>query len=474
MPRSRPPQPRVTLDYTYALAEALGPGEGFTPRALEDAARAARPVIERFAADRKADRMRFHTLPYTQDAVVRDINRMARRLKGIDDLVVLGIGGSALGNSMLQAALNHPEWNLLPKRKRRGRPRLHVVDNVDPERLAALFDVLNLKKTLVNVITKSGDTAETMSNFMIMRQRLVRSVGRANLHRHLIATTDAAKGNLRALVDKEGYEAFVVPDGVGGRFSVLTPVGLVSAACCGIQIGELLAGAADMEQRCRTKVVQKNPALLNALLHYRYDVDRGKHLAVMMPYSHRLRLFSDWFAQLYGESLGKKYDATGKKIVHTGPTPIKALGVTDQHSQVQLYTEGPNDKVFTLIAVDTLSRDLKMPAGFAAFEGISYLSGHGQAELFAAELTGTVQALADNQRPTLLLRVPKITAHTLGQMIMLYEISTAFAGYLYGVNPFDQPGVELGKRYAYAQLGRPGFDEERRRLTQAARRRSTA
>ena len=456
--------PRILLDYSHALAGAVGPRHGFTPRALAQAMRAAAPAVERFAADRKAGRMAFHTLPYAQDAVVRSIGRAVRRLRGYDDFVVIGIGGSALGNRMVQAALNHPEWNLLPKAKRRGRPRLHVLDNVDPDRLAALFDVLNLKKTLVNVITKSGDTAETMSNFMIVRQRLVRAVGRDRVGKHIIATTDARRGNLRALVEREGYTAFEVPDGVGGRFSVLTPVGLVSAAFCGINIAELLAGAAAMEQRCRTKIATKNPALLHAILHHRFDEDKDKRLCVTMPYSHRLRLVADWHAQLWGESLGKKLNAAGTHVLHTGPTPIKALGVTDQHSQMQLYTEGPNDKVFTLLAVDEPGRDLKMPAGYAPFEGIAYLSGHTQGELFAAELRGTLRALVDNQRPVLLLRVPKITPHTLGQLIMLYQISTAMAGYLYDVNPFDQPGVELGKRYAYAQLGRPGFDAERRRL----------
>lgn len=465
MSRSRPSRPpRLTLDYTNVLADAIGGRHGITARKLRRAIEVAAPAVEQFAADRKAGRMPFHTLPYVQDDVVRDIRREARARRAFDDLVVVGIGGSALGNIMLQAALNHPEWNLLSARERKGRPRLHVVDNVDPERLAALLDVLDLKKTLINVITKSGDTAETMANFMILRARMRKAVGADRLGRHILATTDARKGNLRALVEREGYGAFVVPDGIGGRYSVLTPVGLVSAAFCGVDVAALLAGAADMEQRCRTKVVTKNPALLNAVVHHYFDTAKDKRLSVMMPYSHRLRYFADWYAQLWAESLGKKYDVTGKKIVHVGPTPIKALGVTDQHSQVQLYTEGPNDKVFTLIGVDKLSRDLKMPKGYTRFEGIDYLSGHTQQELFAAELQGTARALRDNERPTLLLRVPTISAHTVGQMIMLYEISTAFAGYLYGINPFDQPGVELGKRYAYAQLGRPGFDAERQRL----------
>ncbi len=462
-PRGRH-RPRISLEYTHTLADAIGARHGLTAHAWQQAVRAAAPALAHFATDRKAGAMPFHTLPYVQDDVVRQITRTVRAARRFDDLLVIGIGGSALGNRMLQAALNHPEWNLLSKAKRRGRPRLHVLDNVDPERLAALLDVLNLKKTLVNVITKSGDTAETMSNFMVVRQRLLRAVGHDRLDRHIIATTDATRGNLRALVEAEGYTAFDVPDGVGGRYSVLTPVGLVSAAFCGINIAHLLAGAAAMEQRCRTKIVAKNPAAVHALLHYRFDVDKGKRLCVLMPYSHRLRLVADWFAQLWGESLGKKHDAAGEKIVHVGPTPIGALGVTDQHSQLQLYTEGPNDKVITLLAVDRPARDLRIPRGFARYEGLAYLSGHTQGELFAAEYQGTLRALVENQRPVLTLRVPEISAYTLGQLIMFYEISTALAGYLYGVNPFDQPGVELGKRYAYAQLGRPGFEAERRRL----------
>ena len=464
--RSRTRRPRIVLDYTNVLAAAVGPRHGFSPAALRKAVRDAAPRVARFAADRKAGRMPFHTLPYTQDDVLGTLRKAVKAHVWAEDLLVIGIGGSALGNTMLQAALSHPEWNLLPRAARKGRPRLHVLDNVDPERLAALLDVLNLKKTVVNVITKSGDTAETMANFMIVRDRLRRAVGADRLGRHIIAVTDATQGNLRALVDREGYTAFTVPDGVGGRFSVLTPVGLVSAAFCGIDVAQLLAGAAAMEQRCRSKAVEKNPALLNAVVHHGFDVRKDKRLTVMMPYSHRLRYFADWYAQLWAESLGKKLDATGKHVVHTGPTPIKALGVTDQHSQVQLYTEGPNDKVFTLIAVEACARDLTMPRGYAAYEGIAYLSGHTQHELLSAELQGTARALRDNERPALLLRLPELTAHTLGQLIMLYEISTALAGYLYGINPFDQPGVELGKRYAYGAIGRRGYGAEGRRLTE--------
>lgn len=227
--------------------------------------------------------------------------------------------------------------------------KFFVEDNVDPERMLALLDVIDVKCTVFNVITKSGATSETMSQYLIIADILKKAVG-DEWNRHIIATTSEKKGNLIKLAKKEGFRTFYIPDGVGGRFSELCPVGLLPAAVLGIDIKGLLAGAAAMDKRCSDGDMRSNPALTAAVLQY-LAMKKGKNITVMMPYADSLKYMADWYCQLWGESLGKAVDLDGK-VVHAGQTPVKSLGVTDQHSQVQLYTEGPFDKVITLIGVE--------------------------------------------------------------------------------------------------------------------------
>ena len=461
MPKKRAARrKRISLDYTNLLAGVVGSKHGVS-RAELRAELSRVGEISRLLKRQRADGgLAFMNLPY-QRPLVREIEDYVGRMpKTIDNFVVIGIGGSALGNIMLHSALNHPDYNLLSRKRRGGRPRMFFLDNVDPDRTASLLETLDPRRTAFNVITKSGDTAETMSNFLIARAWLMRAVGKRGLARRVVATTDESKGHLRKIVEKEGYESFVVPDGVGGRFSVLTAVGLISAAVSGIDIGLLLGGAAFMDRICRTDDPEKNPAAMNALLHYLLDTRKGKNISVMMPYVHRLRDFADWYRQLWAESLGKKLSLGGKRV-HVGQTPVKALGATDQHSQVQLYMEGPFDKVVTFIGVKEYPSEVKIPKAFAGMEGISYLGGHTLGELIRAEQESTALALAKNSRPNCTITLPEVTPFTLGQLIYMYELQTAFAGALYNINAFDQPGVELGKKYACGMMGRKGFEKFR-------------
>ena len=444
---------RITFDYTNLMAGVVGSKHGLAKSELKSEIPRLREISNSLKKQRADGGLAFMELPY-QKRLVGEIEDYARRLpSSIDNFVVIGIGGSALGNIMLHSALNHPQYNLLPKKRRGGRPRMFFLDNVDPDRTASLPDALDPRRTVFNVITKSGDTAETMSNFLVARAWLMRAVGKKGLASRIVATTDETKGHLRKIVGKEGYESFLVPDGVGGRFSVLTAVGLISAAISGIDIAELLAGAAAMDRICRADDPLKNPAAMNALLHYLLDTRKGKSISVMMPYAHRLRDFADFYRQLWAESLGKKF-SLDKKIVHVGQTPVKALGATDQHSQAQLYMEGPFDKVVTLIGVGKYPNEVKIPKAFSNMEGIAYLGGHTLGELIEAERKATGIALSKNSRPNCTITVPEINPHTLGQLIYMYETQTAYAGALYNINPFDQPGVELGKQYTYAMMGR--------------------
>ncbi|RJP17745.1 MAG: glucose-6-phosphate isomerase [Candidatus Abyssobacteria bacterium SURF_5] len=452
---------RIVLDYTNLMEQAVGPDHGISQKELRAEFGRLKEIAKSFRKMRREGRLAFLDLPY-QEQWVREIEAYARRLpKVVDNFVVIGIGGSALGNIMLHSALNHPEYNSLPRR-RRG-PRMFFLDNVDPDRTLSLLQVLDPRKTVFNVITKSGDTAETMSNFLIARAWLMRAVGRQSLARHIVATTDRVKGHLRKIADAEGYQTFEVPDGVGGRFSVLTPVGLLSAAVSGINIRQLLRGAASMDEACTAADARRNPAAINAALHYLLDTRKGKRISVMMPYAHRLRDFADWYRQLWAESLGKEYSLDGKRV-YTGQTPVKALGATDQHSQLQLYMEGPFDKVVTFLAVRSYPREIKIPSAFREMEGISYLGGQPLGDLLKAEQESSALALTKNSRPNCTIVLPEISPFVIGQLIYLYEVQTAFAGALYNINPFDQPGVELGKKYACGMMGRKGYEEYKREV----------
>jgi glucose-6-phosphate isomerase len=383
----------------------------------------------------------------------------AQRAGKYDQLLIIGIGGSALGTIALATALLPFRWNELTTAERQGRPRLYVLDNVDPDETAGLLGLLNLKRTLVNVISKSGTTAETMASYLVVRERLEAAVGAAALKDHLVFTTDADKGTLHTLGETMGVPMFALPDGVGGRFSVLSAVGLVPAALVGMDVRGLLAGAADMAQAVAQTKAWDNPACVFAGVHYLEDSVFGRRVSVMMPYSARLRDVADWYRQLWAESLGKSVDRQGRPV-SVGPLPVKALGVTDQHSQLQLYAEGPDDKVITFMGMGEFSQTVTIPAPFAGADAdaLGYLSGHTLAQLMWAEQKSTAWALAQRGRPSLTITVPRADAFSIGGLLYMLQMATAVAGELYDVDAFDQPGVELSKKATYALMGRPGYE----------------
>lgn len=462
------PATALRLDYANVLSTAVGDEHGLSPEEIARGAPKAAEALLRIERERAAGQHAYRSLPADR-AMLRQVQAVAgRRGAGLENLVVLGIGGSALGNIALQTALNPPLYNLMPRAKRRG-PRLFVMDNVDPVQFANLLDVLGpgLRRTLFNVISKSGETTETAAQLMIVRDLLARRLGARALPRHILATTDPEKGVLRELATRDGYETLVVPPGVGGRFTVLSAVGLFSAAVCGVNVAKLLAGAAAMEKRVALRTVEKNPAAMLALLLYMFYT-RGKRLHVMMPYSHQLKDLADWYRQLWAESLGKQQDVEGRPVV-IGPTPIRALGATDQHSQVQLYREGPNDKVFMLLEVEKFARDVKIPRSKTAPAEWGYLGGSSLGTLLNAEKRATEGALVASRRPCMTFRFPRVSEETVGQFILLWEAATTIMGGLLNINPYDQPAVQLGKEYTFALMGRKGYEKQARMLEKLTR-----
>ncbi|MGM0601818.1 MAG: glucose-6-phosphate isomerase [Bacillota bacterium] len=455
---------KIKLDINNMFSDQVGE-EGFSREEIDAYKDKALKSRENIIKAKKDGKMGFMELPYSQKDVIRELKETAEQLKDkFENFVVLGIGGSALGNIALQTAINDRYYNLFPQ-ARDGYPRLFVSDNVDPSGVSSLLNKLDPEKTLFNVISKSGSTAETMSQFLLARKMVAKAVGEDKVGEHFIATTSRDSGYLIEIAAREGMKKFYIPDNVGGRFSVLTPVGLLSAAFTGVDLEKLLAGAAYMDEIIHEKDFWDNPVLLNSVLHY-LAFKQGKVMSVMMPYSDKLKDFADWYRQLWAESLGKENDRNGNKI-NVGPTPIKALGATDQHSQVQLYTEGPFDKIVTFLEVEDFGKDIEIPKRYEDLQGLGYLGGHTFAELITTEKKATELALTKRGRLNQTIKVPEVNEFTLGQLFYFYEYQTAVVGELFNINAFNQPGVELGKNYTYGIFGRDGYKEKEQEFNQA-------
>jgi glucose-6-phosphate isomerase len=438
----------LKLDYSNMM---ISPG-GIDQKAWAAAGRQFADCKRAFDSLRATGSVGFVDLPADQ-ALLDQVARFSAAARGkYDDVVILGIGGSALGPIALRTALRPSGWNMLDEKTRGGYPRLSVLDNVDPETIAALLGRLQLARTLFIVTSKSGGTAETMAQFLIVHDRITSA--KLDVAKHLVFVTDPKQGALRPLAERLNVPALDIPPSVGGRFSVLTPVGTLPAALIGIDVQSLLAAAGEMARRCANAELAANPAGVYAILQWISDTQLKKSIAVFMPYSDPLRDFAAWFVQLWAESLGKKRpDGTS-----VGSTPLAALGATDQHAQVQLFMEGPADKTVTFVAVKERSTDVKIPAAFPDVKELGYLAGHSLGELIDIEQRATAGALARRGRPNMTIHLDRVDAVHIGQLMMLLEIATAYAGQLYGIDAFNQPGVELGKQFAYALLGRPGAD----------------
>jgi glucose-6-phosphate isomerase len=453
---------QIHLDFNNMMADMIGSEHGITEQDLKD----LEPLAAQYTNDLKSERAQgglpFLDLPYDKDTLA-DILNTVNSLKGrFKNLIVLGVGGSALGNIAVHTALNHPFYNLLSDRERAGLPRVFVQDNIDPDGFSGLMDILDPRETLFNFITKSGTTVETMSQFLIIMKLLHDKLGK-DYKGHVITTTDSEKGALRDITRREDFKSFVIPSGVGGRYSVLTPVGLFSAAMSGIDIAALLDGAAFMDKACQSGNLWENSALMSAALHFFSHTRKGKNIVVMMPYSDALGGVADWFCQLWAESLGKKFSLK-KKVIHTGSTPVKAIGIVDQHSQLQLYMEGPYDKHIVFMAIKQFNKDIPITEESNIESELAYLKGHSLGNLIRTEFEATRLALAEERRPNCTIMLDELSACTLGQLLYFFELQTAYAGKFYRVNAFDQPGVEAGKINTFAMLGKKEFEQRKNEI----------
>jgi glucose-6-phosphate isomerase len=383
----------------------------------------------------------WHNLP---DQDIAPVLKTAEWLRGYEAIIHVGIGGSSLGNLMLHQALLPMYFNENPGA---GVPRFYLADNPDPEKAAAIWERVKGLRVALAGVSKSGATAETMSQFLWFRSKIAES-GKSP-DENILVITDPEGGVFRAFANEAKCRSLEIPPSVGGRYSALSPSGLVTAAALGADIGKLLEGAAAMREFIGGNMdVSTNPALFLAAVNRFHDI-AGRPMTVLMPYSSRLETFAEWFAQLWGESIGKEW---------LGTTPVRALGAIDQHSQVQLYTEGPDDKLYTLINVLGRKEEIELPAvSGKSLEPLSYLAGHMLGEMLGYEAVSTAAALVKAGRPVVWIEMDKLDCASLGALVFFYEYVTALTCRMMGVNPFDQPGVEQGKRYTYGMMGRESY-----------------
>lgn len=435
----------LEINFSNMMGDIIG-DNGVSPEDI-DALRTDIQRVHNILIKRNLPELAFIDLPSCDTSEIKKVAEWIR--SDTEDFLLLGIGGSALGPKTILESLS-------PFHNYRKRPRVFICDNVDPITIANTLSIINKEKTTVNVITKSGSTAETMALFMILNNEI------PDIENRLIATTDPEKGNLRKIAQSMGLKTLSIPPGVVGRYSVLSPVGLLLAEVIGVDCAEMLRGARDINDKCLKDDVWMNPAYLTGTLLYLMN-KKGRNINVLMPYADGLKSLSEWFCQLWAESLGKN---------GYGITPYPSLGTIDQHSQLQLWMDGPQDKVVIFLRIEDYRLDIKIPELFKDIEGIGYLGGHYLSELIRAEEESTELALSKNGRPNMTISIPVLDAYHLGQVFQFFEITTAFTGLMYNINPFNQPGVEEGKNFTYGMMGKKGYDEKRWEVEKARERKS--
>jgi glucose-6-phosphate isomerase len=460
----------IQFDEKNLLAGMVGKADGLSRPEIDRSQSKALKALKSFRKKSEARLYGFPHLPF-QTPVIQSIGEYAGEVGGSYDTVCLvGIGGSALGAWALDCGIRgpHPVQGAFTARD----PRLVILDNVDPSFTSSALASMDPRKTLVAVIAKSGGTAETVSTFLIVHDWLTQALGRKSKSRIVAVTTDG-KGDLFELARAEGYRIFGIPENVGGRFSVLSPCGLLPAALIGIDIRKLTRGAAAMTHQCWQPGLDQNIALRAALDHWLIWTRKEKPIHVAFPYSNHLWGAAFWFRQLWAESLGKAHNRQGE-LVHTGQTPVAALGTTDQHSQVQLYIEGPNDKVFTFWTVKKFNSAGKVPSKRFNLPAFDYLAGQSLAKLIDVEQRSTAAALTETGRPNCTVTLDRVDEEHLGAFLQMMEFQTAFMGELLDIDAFDQEGVELGKKFAYGLMGRKGFEQYARLYNAYERKRKAA
>ncbi|MBG9775748.1 glucose-6-phosphate isomerase [Brevibacillus laterosporus] len=383
------------------------------------------------------------------------IKAAAEKIKADSDvLLVIGIGGSYLGAKAVIDVLGHTFYNSLTKEQRKTPEIYFVGNNISPIYLTHLMQVIEGKEVSVNVISKSGTTTEPAIAFRIFREFMEKKYGKEEARKRIYATTDKARGALKQVAIEEGYESFVIPDNVGGRFSVLTAVGLLPIAVSGADIDALMSGAQAARQRYMNPAIGENEcyqyaAIRNCLLR------KGKQIEMLVSYEPQFHYFNEWWKQLFGESEGKD----GRGIF-----PAAADFSADLHSMGQFIQDGSRNLFETVLSVAQPATDVEIMQDAANLDGLNFLSGKGMDFVNKKAMEGTILAHMDGGVPNLVVELPELSAYHIGELLYFFEKACGISGYLLGVNPFDQPGVEAYKANMFALLGKPGFEKQKAEL----------
>jgi len=412
-----------------------------------------KPEIEQAKQRFLKEDLGFKKLPYQYGDLLSDFKIADDMLKDKKAIVIIGIGGSDLGTRAIHKALSHPHYNEYADMTLNNEPKLYFMgDTTDPEAISGVMDILNLERTLFIVVSKSGKTIEIISNFIFIRNEFIKN--HLDPLKNIIFITDPKNGDLRELSNSLDFKTITHAD-VGGRFTVLSSVSAIPAHLLGLDVEQMLKGAMDLNESIKSDEFDiVFEYVLNKFAQYK----EGKSISVMMPYQYSLYEFAKWYQQLWGESLGKEVDTTGEKV-NQGQTPIAVLGPVDQHSQLQLFNEGPNDKFFTFIRAEESRQPLSLPEKYKDVEQFEFLKGKSFQEILNFEQETTAFALSKYGRPHATISMPKVDAYHLGQLFYFFEVAVTLFGFALDINPFDQPGVELSKNAMYGVLGKKGYED---------------
>jgi len=451
---------RVKVDLNYCLDTAVGSEKGLSVKDLEAFGHRLEALHKELEEERKLGSHAYRELP--ADDVTRDeVGEYAAWARDrFADVLVIGIGGSGNGPEAVVQALSHPYQNLLTPEQRGPIPRVFFLHSPDPIQLRATLDILDLARTLVVIVTRSGNSPETWANFATVFEPLKAAVPAEDFKDHVAVVCDTEQGDLARLASEQNFRAFSIPKNVPSRFAVFSPAGLLPMALAGHSIDEFLDGGREIDELCRAnQSVFRNPAYAFALVHYLMDELKEIKQTVFFPYSERLAATGDWFRQLWAESLGKKMSSTGD-IINAGCTPIRSNGPAD-NSQVQLYVEGPKDKLVTFVEIAALTGLEPVGEAFASIDAAGFLAGQNLGLLLNTEKKATEYQLTRAGRPSITVQMPALDARTMGQLMMALMVATTAAGKLYEVNPYDQPAVEEGKVATWALMGRKTFADRK-------------
>jgi glucose-6-phosphate isomerase len=451
----------LTLDFTNCLAEAIGATHGLTKPEVDTLVAKFPKHHENIDELRANGESAFFDLPY-QD--LADLKALLKKHTGHwENLVLVGIGGSVLAPKALFHALAHHQYNLLDQKARGKGPRVFFLDNPDPKAMNDLLEVIDLKKTLFQVISRTGTTAETMGLYLWLAELLKKKAGKGALAAQVVLTTEREKSPLAEIAKQEKIDLLPIPANLGGRYGILGNQSLFMAGLCGFKVEELLRGGAEMDKRCRHGDPHKNPAYMHSLVHYLLTRKRRKTMHVTFSFSNRLHAIGEWYSHLCSVSLGKMLNRKGK-AVHVGPSPVAALGSFDQHGQQQLFAEGPFDKVVTFLVAKDHGATATVPTAYPKVDAAAYLKDATFPTMLAHSRLGCELHITASGRPNMAVTLDQIDEAHIGGLVYMLELSTAMSAELYGIDPFDQPGIEYGKHATFGLFGRAGFEDQAKKL----------